>query len=123
MRLQGVLWVGHRNQLLSFEQHRQAAKFALTGLEGECNRNPRGFLRDASLPHDVYHRAAKQSSYMPEDCHVKGPESSPVNLASSTSRERVDSSTDKNSQKPQDKVCYYWISGSCVKGNASPFLR
>ncbi|KAI6706014.1 hypothetical protein NL676_008976 [Syzygium grande] len=72
-------------------------------LEGRCNRNPCRFLHDASLPRNVYHRAAKQSSYMPEDCHGKGPESSPVNSASSTSRERGDSSKDKNPHKPGEK--------------------
>ncbi|KAI6705984.1 hypothetical protein NL676_008946 [Syzygium grande] len=60
---------------------------------------------------------------MPEDCHGKGPESSPVNSASSTSGERGDSSKDKNPHKPRQKVCHYWISGNCVRGDACPFLH
>ncbi|XP_039169528.1 zinc finger CCCH domain-containing protein 48-like [Eucalyptus grandis] len=47
-------------------------------LAGKCNRNPCRFSHDASLPGNVYHRAAKQSSHMAEDCPGrKGPESSP----------------------------------------------
>jgi len=53
----------------------------------------------------------------------KGPESSPVNSASSTSGERSESSTNKNPLKPQEKLCNFWITGNCVKGDACPFLH
>ncbi|KAL3739814.1 hypothetical protein ACJRO7_021132 [Eucalyptus globulus] len=89
--------------------------------EGRCKRNPCRFLHEASLPRNVYHRAAKLS--MPEDCPGKGPESSAVNSANSSSRKRGDSSIEKNPQTPQEKVCRYWISGNCVKGDACPFLH
>ncbi|KAI6706013.1 hypothetical protein NL676_008975 [Syzygium grande] len=98
-------------------------KVCIYWLEGRCNRNPCRFLHDASLPRNVYHRAAKQSSYMPEDRHGKGPESSLVNSASSTSIERGDLSKDKNLHKPGEKVCHYWMSGNCVKGDACPYLH
>ncbi|XP_056161920.1 zinc finger CCCH domain-containing protein 48-like [Syzygium oleosum] len=110
----------HYNQLPTAPTSRKVCTY---WLKGKCNRNPCRFLHDASLPRNVYHRAAKQSSYMREDCPGKGPESSPVNSASSTSRERGDSSKDKNPQKPQEKVCNYWMSDNCVKGNACPFLH
>ncbi|KAK3431126.1 hypothetical protein EUGRSUZ_E02832 [Eucalyptus grandis] len=90
-------------------------------LEGRCKRNPCRFLHDASLPCNVYHRAAKLS--MPEDGPGKGPESSVVNSANSSSRKGGDSSIEKNPQTPQEKVCRYWISGNCVKGDACPFLH
>ncbi|KAF8029388.1 hypothetical protein BT93_E1938 [Corymbia citriodora subsp. variegata] len=92
-------------------------------LEGKCNRNPCRFLHDASLPCNVYHRAAKLSNYISGDCPGKDPETGPVNSANSTSRDRGDLSTEKNPQKPQEKVCHYWISGNCVKGDACPFLH
>ncbi|KAI6706094.1 hypothetical protein NL676_009056 [Syzygium grande] len=110
----------HYNQLPTAPTSRKVCTY---WLKGKCNRNPCRFLHDASLPRNVYHRAAKQSSYMREDCPGKGPESSPVNSASSTSRERGDLSKDKNPRKPQEKVCNYWMSDNCVKGNACPFLH
>ncbi|KAL3739475.1 hypothetical protein ACJRO7_020829 [Eucalyptus globulus] len=93
-------------------------------LAGKCNRNPCRFSHDASLPGNVYHRAAKQSSHMAEDFPGrKGPESSPVNSAGSTSGERSESSTNKNPLKPQEKLCNFWITGNCVKGDACPLLH
>jgi len=60
---------------------------------------------------------------MPEDGPGKGPESSVVNSANSSSRKGDDSSIEKNPRTPQEKVCRYWISGNCVKGDACPFLH
>ncbi|KAI6705978.1 hypothetical protein NL676_008940 [Syzygium grande] len=110
----------HYNQRPTAPSSRKVCSY---WLEGRCNRNPCRFLHDASLPRNVYHRAAKQSSYVPEDCHGKGPESSPVNSASSTSGERGDSPKDKNPHMLGEKVCHYWMSGNCVKGNTCPFLH
>ncbi|KAI3429022.1 uncharacterized protein J3R85_008844 [Psidium guajava] len=110
----------HHNQLRTAPTRREVCSF---WLKGRCNRNPCKYLHDASLARNVYHRAAKQSSYVHEDCPGKGPESSPVNSASSTSRERGNLSTDKSPQKPQEKVCHYWMSGNCVKGDACPSLH
>ncbi|KAF8034119.1 hypothetical protein BT93_C0407 [Corymbia citriodora subsp. variegata] len=110
----------HYNQLWTAPRNRTVCIY---WLKGTCNQDPCGFLHDASRSCNVYHRAAKQSSHMPEDCLGKGPESSPVNLASSIPRKRGDPSKDKNPQKPREKVCRYWILGNCVKGDACPFLH
>ncbi|KAK3431131.1 hypothetical protein EUGRSUZ_E02826 [Eucalyptus grandis] len=76
-------------------------------LEGRCKRNPSGFC----------------TRHLFHDGPGKGPESSAVNSANSSSRKGGDSSIEKNPQTPQEKVCRYWISGNCVKGDACPFLH
>ncbi|KAF8028912.1 hypothetical protein BT93_E1556 [Corymbia citriodora subsp. variegata] len=109
----------HYNQLWTAPT---SGKVCTYWLQGRCNRNPCRFLHDASLPHNVYHRAAKQSIRIPEDCPGKGSESSSMNSVKSTSREG-DPSIDKYPRKPQQKLCHYWIYGNCVKGDACPFLH